>query len=85
VAVVAVTFVHQANGATLGLEDIALMKANWTSCDITTTPVLSCHDCKTRLVCKAIGGLMVSCFNPYRPYCVNGVCSPLPSAECAED
>ncbi|KAG7312355.1 hypothetical protein JYU34_001844 [Plutella xylostella] len=55
---------------------------NWTTCDVTATPRISCHDCHTRLICKPVGGLLKGCNNPYRPYCNYGVCSPLPSLDC---
>ncbi|XP_046969493.1 uncharacterized protein LOC124536886 [Vanessa cardui] len=55
---------------------------NWTTCDITAVPRISCHDCNTRLICKPIGGILKICNNPARPYCNFGICSPVPSANC---
>ncbi|KAL0871158.1 hypothetical protein ABMA27_004934 [Loxostege sticticalis] len=55
---------------------------SWTTCDITTTPVISCQDCSTRLICKPVGGLLKPCRNPFRPHCNNGICSAVPAAGC---
>ncbi|XP_026725530.1 uncharacterized protein LOC113492286 [Trichoplusia ni] len=54
-----------------------------TSCDFTVIPKISCHDCHTKLICKQIGGILKACNNPFQPHCNNGVCSSVPSAECA--
>ncbi|KAJ8715033.1 hypothetical protein PYW08_005014 [Mythimna loreyi] len=62
--------------------DIAESNANWTTCDVTVFPKISCHDCNTRMICKPVGGLLKACDNPYRPHCNNGICSAVPSAEC---
>ncbi|XP_047992608.1 uncharacterized protein LOC125231259 [Leguminivora glycinivorella] len=55
---------------------------NWTSCDPTVTPKYSCQDCNTRLVCLPIGGKTISCPIVFAPYCNEGFCSPIPSADC---
>ncbi|XP_041982156.1 uncharacterized protein LOC121735398 [Aricia agestis] len=54
----------------------------WTTCDI-LGPKISCQDCNTRLICKPVGGLLKPCNNPYRPHCNNGICSAVPSPDCA--
>lgn len=55
---------------------------NWTTCEYTASSPLSCNDCNTRLICKPIGGLLISCKNPLKPYCNNGICSATPSEGC---
>lgn len=68
-----------------GNMDQALLQQNpknWTTCDVTISTKISCQDCSTRLICKPIGGLLVSCNNPKRPYCNNGICSAIPSVGC---
>nr|XP_021195818.2 uncharacterized protein LOC110380228 [Helicoverpa armigera] len=57
--------------------------ANWTTCDFILGKKISCHDCNTRLICKQIGGLLKACNNPFKPHCNNGICSHVPSVECA--
>ncbi|XP_045775039.1 uncharacterized protein LOC123873962 [Maniola jurtina] len=56
---------------------------NWTTCDVTVIPRISCHDCNTRVICKPIGGLLKSCNDPARPHCNLGICSAVPSLACA--
>nr|XP_034834580.1 uncharacterized protein LOC117991136 [Maniola hyperantus] len=56
---------------------------NWTTCDVTVLPRISCHDCNTRVICKPIGGLLKSCNDPARPHCNLGICSAVPSLACA--
>lgn len=54
-------------------------------CDFLTQPRFSCYSCYDYLECKEKEGKVKSCNNPLAPYCVNGICSPTPSSECAED
>ncbi|XP_063829088.1 uncharacterized protein LOC135078470 [Ostrinia nubilalis] len=63
-------------------EDDEWSPPTWTTCDITTTPVISCHDCSTRLICKPVGGILKPCLNPLKPHCNNGICSAVPAAGC---
>ncbi|KAF9789091.1 hypothetical protein SFRURICE_005693 [Spodoptera frugiperda] len=79
---------HQNQGrsrrqAEIGTFDITQSVANWTTCNYLVDPKISCHDCHTRMICKPIGGLLKNCDEPSRPYCNNGICSPVPSVQCA--
>ncbi|CAH0694571.1 unnamed protein product [Spodoptera exigua] len=79
---------HQNQGrsrrqAEAGTFDITQSLANWTTCDYLVDPRISCHDCHTRLICKPIGGLLKNCGDPSRPHCNNGICSAVPSVQCA--
>lgn len=55
---------------------------NWTTCDFTAASKISCHDCNTRIICKPIGGLLIACNNPNKPYCNSGICSAVASPDC---
>ncbi|CAH2239981.1 jg3410 [Pararge aegeria aegeria] len=73
---------RQAEGVTTE-DGFALNPLNWTTCDVTVIPKISCHDCNTRVICKPIGGLLKTCDNPARPHCNLGICSAVPSLACA--
>ncbi|KOB73402.1 Uncharacterized protein OBRU01_11048 [Operophtera brumata] len=70
----------------LEIEDEAsasLKQVQWVTCDNETTPLFSCYDCYSRLRCKyPIGGRVIPCYSPVKPYCNNGICSAIPSDLC---
>lgn len=43
----------------------------------------TCLDCKTRLICKSIGGLVKPCRSSDKPHCVEGKCNAFPTRKCA--
>lgn len=51
----------------------------WTACDYKDTPMYSCLNCHTRLICKPYGGIAKSCG---LRYCRDGFCSGIPDKEC---
>ncbi|RVE53216.1 hypothetical protein evm_002049 [Chilo suppressalis] len=55
---------------------------SWVECDLTTTPVLSCSDCSTLMICKYGGGLLKPCRDPLRPHCNKGTCSDVAADGC---
>nr|XP_004931861.1 uncharacterized protein LOC101738184 [Bombyx mori] len=65
-------------------EDDTYNVVSWTSCNLTETPIFSCHDCNTRMFCNPIGGLLISCRDNRRPHCNRGLCKSTPSDECAQ-
>lgn len=57
---------------------------SWTTCD-PLGPKMFCNDCTTRVICKPSGGILVPLETPcgrWKRYCNNGMCSPIPTAEC---
>ncbi|KAJ0174673.1 hypothetical protein K1T71_009781 [Dendrolimus kikuchii] len=56
--------------------------AGWTSCNMTTDPLLSCYDCHNRVVCLPQGGRIRPCA-PFKPFCYYGFCTHFPTAECS--
>ncbi|KPJ13872.1 hypothetical protein RR48_08686 [Papilio machaon] len=67
------------NGEVIGKESKVL--PTWTACD-PLGPKMSCNDCNTRVICKPSGGILKPC-GPWKRYCNNGMCSPIPSPECS--
>lgn len=56
----------------------------WVPCQVGVDPKFSCHDCYTRVICTPVGGRLVKCHNPFRPYCNadTGFCSHAGGEEC---
>lgn len=67
-------------------DEVSANLKQWVTCDYATTPLFSCYDCNSRLRCKSpIGGRVIPCYSPVKPYCNNGICSSVPSALCTSN
>lgn len=62
------------------MEREANVLPSWTTCD-PLGPKMFCNDCTTRVICKPSGGILKPC-GPWKRYCNNGMCSPIPTPEC---